>query len=285
LDVRLIEYRIIDATVNPYLEFNWEPTSRDAIILTRTNEIPKNEKDIHGNPGIFSTELNYIYKTTESVSNRFKYKLLIKNPLNGKEVWSETYMIYDMRITNPSPFVDNKLNMANELNAYTTSWESAVYGKVYQPAIRFNYYEVKDGDTTLNNIIIKYNSQVSSVIRNPSPGESGLVMDQIIGGIQFYKSIVNKIEPNMGVLRVIRDIDFIYYVGGQNFFTYMNVSEAQVNYGQAAPEFSNIKNGKGMFDSRFKIEVGGKELTVPSIDSLANGRFTKHLGFANYSIP
>jgi hypothetical protein len=116
-------------------------------------------------------------------------------------------------------------------------------------------------------------------------GESGQEMEQSMGGISFYNSIAEKIEPSSNLLRVFRTLDFIYYIGGHNFATYLNVSEAKVSYGQAAPTYSNILNGEGLFDSRYKYEVTGKELTISAVDSLANGRFTSNLGFANYTRP
>ena len=275
LDVKLIEYKLINQDITPYNPDNWEITSREPIILTRTDEIPKDD-------GIFGNDVNYLYKTTEKILDGFKYILEITNPETGKIIWSETYMIYKFRLLVPRNIPTLKINMANETSVFTTEWESAVYGKVYQPSIRFHYLEVLGKDTTKHEINLFYNSQATKVVR--VPGMAAFNMRQNMGGTEFYDKIADNIEENPNVIRIPLKLDFVYYMGGQNFATYLNVSESSESFGQTESFYTNIKNGKGIFDCRSVYSLKGKELNNASLDSLHRGRFTKHLNFMNYTI-
>jgi len=276
LDVSLIEYKIIDKSLPPYKPENWERTTRESIKLERTNEIPKDE-------GVFANDKNYLYKTTESIYDGYKYILEIVNPETAKKVWSETYMIHKLVVTNPKMSNLSKISMNQEFKPYFTEWESAIYGKVYQVALRFYYYEIENYDTTKHSVIFYYNEQTVNEVREPF--EIGLKMKQKVGGVDFYQRVANSINEKPGIVRIASKLDFIYYAGGSSYSTYLSVSKAGSNYGQSSTAYTNIKNGKGLFDCRFKYDkLTGKQLTNASIDSLHRGRYTKQLNFAIFTI-
>ncbi len=276
LDVSLFEYKIIDESISPYEPGNWERTTRDAIQLLRTNEIPKDT-------GVFANDENYLYKTNEQILEGYKYILEIINPETGKKVWSETYMISKLVVSNPKQSSYFKIFMNKEVMVYKTEWKAAVFGKVYQVALRFNYYEVLNYDTTKHSVLFNYDEQTINEVREP--GKLAFEMKQKIGGVDFYERVANSIFEKPGVVRIAGRLDFIYYVGGQSYSTYMSVSKSGNNYGQSSTAYSNIKNGKGLFDCRYKYDkIDGIMLTYASIDSLNRGRYTKHLNFVNFTI-
>ncbi|HBO73895.1 MAG: hypothetical protein A2W97_12835 [Bacteroidetes bacterium GWE2_40_63] len=276
LDVSLIEYSIISTSDSPFNESNWKRTTRDTIKLVRTDEIRKSEVNPEGEAGTFATDHNYLYKTTAPLVDGYKYKLYIKIPGKIQPVWAETYMISKLVTSNPSINESRKIFM-NE--GYTMKWESAIYAKIYQPKIRFNYIEFANGDTVDKNITIEYPMQTVDALRTPDPYETGIDLNQSVGGSDFYKNLAQKIESNQQVKRRFKSLDFIFLAGGDDFNTYLNVSQTELSYGQSTPEFSNIQNGNGLFDNRFRYEIKGRILSVSSIDSLVNGSFTKHLNF------
>jgi hypothetical protein len=275
LDVKLIEYKIIDTELDPYFTTSWERTDREPIILYKTNEIPKKE-------GVFGNDVNYLYKTTETLYDRYKYVIEIVNPETNKKVSSETYMIYNLKVVSPNIDVRFKVDMSNERHTFATSWKSAVYGKIYQVQLCFNYLEIINNDTIKKSVYFKYPEQKNSVVT--LPGRQGSEMQQPVGGVDFYQKIASNVDKKDNVKRIFSGIDFIYDIGGQSFTTFLSVSNAVGSYGQIPAAYTNIKNGKGIFDCRKSYKIQRKMITNASLDSLSRGRFTKHLGFVNWTL-
>jgi len=282
LRVQLIEYIIIDANSSPFQSNNWKRTTRDTIELYRTDEIEKNKINSDGEDGTFGTDKNYLYKTKEQLIDGYKYKLLVLIPGKSQPVWSETYMISKLITTKPSVNESRKIEMSSEVQPYTVKWKSAVFGKIYQPVVRFNYIEIAGNDSTYHSLLIEYPMQSVEEMRTPSSYDNGTELEQSVGGADFYRSLGQKIPEDPTVRRVSTTIDFIFLSGGKSYETYLNVSQTEVSYGQTVPVYTNIYNGYGLFDSRYKFEVKEKILTVSSLDSLSNGRFTRKLNFENY---
>lgn len=275
LDVSLVEYKLTDENLSPYYSYNWEQTNRTPIKLSRTDEIPKDE-------GVFGIEKNYLYKTTESISDGYKYIVEIENPDNGKHVWAETFMINRFIVSMPLNSDSYQVNMANEGNPFKTEWKSAVYGKIYETDLQFNYIEVLNGDTSIHNVIFNYEEHLVNEVREPNE-PMGLEMSQEMGGVDFYQRVARGIEENTDAVRIAIDLDFIYHIGGQSYSTYLSVSTSASSYGQSSAAYSNIKNGKGLFDCRYLYKREGVKFHRYSIDSLSSGRFTKHLNFVNFT--
>ncbi|MBI9068982.1 MAG: DUF4249 family protein [Salinivirgaceae bacterium] len=284
LDVRLIEYQLISGGESlPFDANSWERTTRDTIHLDRTDEIEKLDSNYNGDPGTFARDNNYLYKTTELLKEKHKYKLEIHIPGKKEIVSSEAYMIYDLRVNKiQNPVM--KFNMANEKTSQEIEWESAVYGKIFQPYLLFHYGEITAGDTTFNTVKIEYNEHVVNQVRIPD-NYLGAKMSQAIGGIKFYESLKQQIPvKSKNIIRVFASIDVVFLAGGNEFYNYLNVSSTTISFGQEPPEFSNIINGVGLFDARYKYVVKGKQIIPESLDSLANGRFTKNLNFVMGSL-
>jgi hypothetical protein len=282
LTVHLIEYIIIDPNSSPFQSNNWKRSTRDTIILYRTSEIEKNKFNSNGEEGTFGTDKNYLYKTKEQLIDGYKYKLLVLIPGKIEPVWSETYMINKFVALKPSVNESQKIDMSNENNPYAVRWKSAIYGKVFQPTISFNYIEILGNDSSYHSIILEYPIQSVEELRTPSSYDVGTDMEQSVGGVDFYRYLGQKIPEVPNVRRVSTTVDFIFLSGGKSYETYLNVSQTEVSYGQTTPVYSNIYNGYGLFDSRYKYAVNDKILNVSSLDSLANGRFTSKLNFENY---
>ncbi len=275
LNVKLLEYKIKNTELDPYFNSNWEATDRKPITLYKTNEIQKEE-------GVFGNDVNYLYKTTETLYDKYKYVIEIINTETNKKVTAETFMIYNLKVISPNADIRFKVDMSNERHQFTTSWKSAVYGKIYQVKLCFNYLEIINSDTIKKTVYFKYPEQ--KIPEVTLPGKQGAEMLQPVGGADFYQKIANAIDEQNNVKRIFSSIDFIYQVGGQSFSTYLSVSNAVESYGQIPAAYTNIKNGKGIFDCRKSYKIQGKHITNASLDSLSIGRFTKHLRFVNWTL-
>ncbi len=250
LRVSLEEYEIIDRNVSPYNSDNWILTDRGSIILERTTEILKDSVSENGKVGLFSTEINYLYKTKEKLNKLYKYVLEIKIPEKDDIVTSQTILLGDLKEISPTKNINgynSTLNMADYKRPYMAKWEMPVYGKIIEPVIHIHYLEIVDNISTNKYIDIEYGSQFVENIRMPN-NPYAREMFQIVGGSGFYRNIGAKIDENINAKRKILGLDFIYYVGGRDLFNYMASTEA-VSYGQYETDISNIINGVGLFAS------------------------------------
>jgi hypothetical protein len=282
LEVKLIEYKLIDNSYNPMLASSWNATGK-VIELERTNEIKKSDTTLSGKPGTFGTQLNYLYKTTTKLIDGRKYKLQIIVPGKKDTITSETKTIYNLVVNQPKPDVGtykSYIDLTDSLKPYSTIWQLATYGKIFQFMLRFNYIEILNGDTTYHSFETYYPTMVALNIRIPST-QTATTMAQKIGGPDFFHKVKSSIPVKAGVRRQALTLDFYYFVAGENYYTYKNVASSQTGYGQESSEYSNLSNAIGFFDSRYSYSILGKEIKGTTHDELANGNYTKDLNFAD----
>lgn len=287
LAVRLIEYELKEINgelPDPNIEQNWERTSRADIVLTRTDEIAKDTLGQNGTEPVFGTQQNYLYKTTEGLNRLYKYVLEIEIPGKSEVVTTETFMIGGMYVekplqNNPGTF-NSPIHLQRYLRPEAMEWRTAIYGKRYEPIIRFNYMEIIGNDTTYEFVELKYKTQIADDTRMPRDFK-GVDMKQEYGGEDFYYRVGENIEEKVDVRRKAIGLDFIFYIGGNNLNTYIS-SSSSTGISQSKSNYSNIVNGYGIFASRYTFSIVNKEIYGEAIDSLAYGVYTKHLNFANY---
>ncbi|MCB0396437.1 MAG: hypothetical protein KDD36_07275, partial [Flavobacteriales bacterium] len=107
----------------------------------------------------------------------------------------------------------------------------------------------------------------------------GETMTVDLPGDNFYQFVASRLTEDPDVDRTAGQLDFIIDVAGEDLNTYMAVNRPSTGIIQERPEYSNIENGFGIFSCRYSQSVLGKDMTLTSLDSLREGRFTKHLGF------
>lgn len=285
LKVSLIEYVLISGTESqPFNPSSWQKTNRDTIRLYRTQEFSKDSLDSYGRIGTFSRDKHYLYKTTEGLYPERKYRLEIKIPGEPKLISSEAYTIGDIVITTHFHPTDPAISLANEVTPMKIKWKSSVYGRLFQPILIFHYTEIENDISTDKKVTIYYDKKSSERVRIPADYD-GTEMSQIIGGVQFFKSLSELIPEKQNVKRLFKTIDIGFLSGGNELYNYLNTSETTIGYGQEAAEFTNISNGVGVFDARaqyYKKDIRFNKQSG-SLDSLANGRYTKHLNFSRFT--
>ncbi|HNW96845.1 MAG TPA: hypothetical protein PKK00_00375 [Bacteroidales bacterium] len=202
------------------------------------------------------------------------YKLNIKNKKTGKIIYSETPLVHSFTITKPSA---NQQAVFNSGNSYQVKWYSGVNGRLYQTIIRFNYWEknINTGDSALFHVDWNLGTQ------NSKTTDGGEEMSTNYFGQSFYKYLKDVIPQKSDVIRRVahpNDVDFIFTVAADEFYTYMEVNKPTSGVVQEKPEYTNISNGIGLFSSRYDIDVK-LEMNKFSLDSLYHGVYTKYLSF------
>lgn len=283
LSVQLIEYKLNDLDDDYKDPENWTATG-EVLDFYRTNEIPKRDTNFYGKPGIFGTQVNYLYKSTDRVRKGYKYILEIKIPGKEELITSETYVMnnFQVKIPRSNEVSSSQIRLADYDRPFQTTYYKAVYGKNYRIVLRFHYTEIEGTDTTYHYVDLDYPETVVQNMRKPNQFDLGyLELYENVGGEKFFSKVGRAIPDKPGVKRIAGNLDFIYHVGGEKLNVYISVSEAVIGFGREQPEYSNIKNGVGVFDSRSYTTVADKKISGLAIDSLAYGHYTKHLRFAN----
>lgn len=221
--------------------------------------------------GQFYYPKQVLYKFNATLYENGEYKLIIKNKLSGKLITSQTIMIHDFSITKPSSIQTANFTARNPIEV---TWSSAKNGRRYQLNIRFHYKEINlsTNDTTNHYVDWLFAPIKSNDFEDEKEMETSYV------GQGFYANLHYKIPYNLNVIRLSGKVDFIISVAGDDFSTYMEVSEPSTGIVQEKPSYTNINNGIGIFSCRYN-KFRSINLSPYSIDSLRNGSYTYNLRF------
>ncbi|MFC2118661.1 hypothetical protein ACFLSY_08465 [Bacteroidota bacterium] len=97
---------------------------------------------------------------------------------------------------------------------------------------------------------------------------------------EFYRFINMSIKEDPDIeYRRFNNIEFSINNADKEYFEYINFGTTMVDQGR---KFTNINNGLGIFSCISKTVKSNVLLKQQSLDSLAQGKFTKHLKFRNY---
>ena len=259
-------------------------------LLEKTTSIIKN-------PGIFSDDLNILYKTTPHlVPARMDTVRLVIELADGKMITSAVpkraspvlfspswkYQIgREISLYEEDPFeiiwydfggyyeLDWKVNYTDYYHSGTQTQKSVNYRRsiVSERKVEFNY---------LNWIEI-YDWE-SHRWYNVTNGSKKLTM--IYHPENFYSFIKMNIEADSSIqYRRFNNIEFRIYNAEKVYDEYKKFGETRMDLNQ---NFTNINNGIGIFScisSRVKSDI---QLKKQSLDSLARGQYTRHLKFVSY---
>jgi len=257
-----------DATV--YIERWDDDKMMEQLAMTRVS-LPGRDS------GIFTHSPNYVYRTTAPVKRNSEYHLTISIPSTGAEISAITHTVTDFKVIKPESY-KKTLALWSYENYQEVEWISAPYTRIYHLKIRFHYLEVRNSDT----VALTSDWNIGSY--NSMSDKGGEEMKSEILNKNFYKWLGNKLsKPGSDVFRLVdkKALDFIFTVGGEELFTYMEVYDDDSGLIVDKPVFTNIVNGIGLFSSRNQQSVLGKSLSTHSIDSVAYGFYTKNLRFAD----
>ncbi|MFI5206056.1 MAG: hypothetical protein ACHQVK_03875, partial [Candidatus Paceibacterales bacterium] len=224
--------------------------------------------------GIFSYPKQILYKTKAALDEASQYNLVITNNATHNIITGSTQMISSFPISKP---FSASINFTNTVNPFVIEWQSAVNGKIYGLTLRFHYLEE---DKTTAVVTPKY---IDWVFGNQTSLSTlgGETMSVDFMGEAFYQYLQYKIPVDGNVKRYLptsgSHIDFIFSVGTSDLNTYILVSQPSTGIIQEKPQYTNLKNGFGLFSSRYTQTKTGYQLTLVSTDSLYGGTFTKNI--------
>lgn len=264
-------------SVNVVLEEYVKSVLTDTIVLTKTTSIPKDSFNSL-NPleqPIFAYNKNILYKTSHPLKSNALYKLNISVPKSGKSVSASTALVNNFKAS--VQYI--QVGLSNYESPFELKWQSVPNAKLYELTIRFHYFERNKFTNDTTHYYLDWVQQSKT-----SPGNLGgeeIVLS--ISPISFYNFLASRLKTNNDVIRVVteKSLDFKFNVGGDDLYTYIEVNKPSNGLIQEKPAFTNIENGIGLFSARFNYDILGKVLSAKTVDSIADGIYTKHLNFVN----
>lgn len=209
-----------------------------------------------------------------------EYELTINNSETGNVVTAKTSLITDITgFANPSPLGTTFSFVAFGYvpnYPFNVVWNSANNARLYQVILRLNYT-----DSTLTGNVTK-SVEYTLPVKRMEDLNAAITVTQEMKGRDFYQYIGNTLTDYSGLVkRVAGRVDLLLVAGSDELSTFIDVNEPSTGIIQERPEYTNIKNGLGLFSSRLNRAPVSRFLDNTSWDSLACGQYTKHLKFVN----
>lgn len=265
---------VLRATLEQYRNSNGNMILEKTITLDR---VSASDEGIQKEEGVFATDPYFLYKTTESIDQNKIYRLVINTPA-GNVVTSETQMVRDFTVSRPNPDI-----AVSFLSDYNMFWTPAPNAAIYDVDVYFNYTETRNvnGQNVTEEKRIKWNA-ITNAQTDDIATQVGSIQVELLAD-RFLNFLANNIEADSDVIeRTVEDLDFTIWAGSEDFLTFNQVALAQfgITSSQAQPTYTNVENGVGLFTSRFRKEINDVPFLGTTIDLIACGDITGHLGFA-----
>jgi hypothetical protein len=151
-------------------------------------------------------------------------------------------------------------------------WTKSLNAAIYQLGFMMHYLEMQEDQTLEKEILIPlksifYLETTTNLFTYP------------INSTNFYNYLAEVLPADPTVLRKCLTIDAVIISGGEELGYYMRIQESGQTF--SLMDFSNIKNGIGIFSSKVLRKIDGFKLTEQSVDSLAYGHATRLLNFVD----
>jgi len=224
--------------------------------------------------GVFAEEPNYLYKFSTELVEGEEYVLRINRGDNKPEITASTTVVSDFTFTSPVQPTDINIRY----RTFSLAWKKKADAYFYDVKMLIKFLEEDP-----NNLgVFEEQSIVWDIAENQladSGGSNTFATD--FNGEEFYRFLGAELDDNGGADRIFISLDFIVDAGGQAIYDYINIGRANtgITSSQLIPTYSNISEGFGVFSSRRRVLYENFTLKAEARDSLANGIYTRDLGF------
>ena len=241
----------------------------------------KADSSVPKSPGLFSYPKQILYSTKAKLDTTLVYNLTVTEAGNPLPVTGSTGLIGGIQnVMQPSgSFL--ALSKPDSL-PFTVSWQSVNNAKVYGVTLRFYYVEQDkvSGHSVNKQLDWVLPTQVATYT------QAGNTMQISVPGKSFYQFLATQLSPDPTKRRFIRqkvnnrNFDLIFTTGSQDLYTYIQISQPSTAITQNPPQFSDLKNGIGLFTAR-NMQIYspsfGYYMAGATVDSLYAGQFTRSL--------
>jgi hypothetical protein len=270
-------YAVTDATI--------PPDSPDSILFSKATKVGV-EEVINGvvtnrsfftpvelikDSGFFPRQEHWVYKAEFKVKPETDYRLIIYPEETDEIVYSTCYTVGDFEIVNPLYPEVRYIHMLPDHNL-SFYWTRSLNAAIYQLGFVMHYLEIGPDKTIEKEILIPLKSIFYLETREN-------LFSYPINSANFYNYLSEALPSDPALLRQCLSVDAVIISGGEELGYYMQLQEGGQTF--SIIDYSNIKNGFGIFSSQVVRKINGFRLTEQSIDTLAYGVVTKKLNFVD----
>jgi hypothetical protein len=239
-------------------------------------------------PGIFATAPNRIFQTDASQirlrpedfpTDAYNLNLWLKVVVPGQAdtISAATRLRTIPRLTEPR-YTFVRVYFYTE-EPFLMEWYDTNKESYFQILVRMHYTDfLYDGEREMTAEWV-----LSGIETNMTgyPGGGHKYYSYYFRPENFYAKVRSVIPPDPEVeARICRKVDFIVLSSNREMEYYRDVYEISDDYHGTG--YSNITNGFGIFTTYSSTGIYGLELGRTEQDSLAAGRYTRHLRFRSY---
>ena len=243
-----------------------------SITLQKDNSIPMK-------PGVFASDSNFLYYTDQPLDKWATYELEITNNETNTTFGGTTTLVDSVNWRNPSRTLQIPFEVKSN-QYYSVSWETARNAYMYDLVIRMYYT-----DYLTNN-----SGQVIDSVQRVLdwPAIKGQKTDNALGGdrksfsisqINLFSFLAANIPVTNNVKRRAYKVDFMIYGASQDLASYILINAPSFGVVQKSTQYTNIRNGLGIFSSRNQSSIKGVPVSTQMWLEMANSPTLKNLKF------
>ena len=239
--------------------------------------IPLKPENVEGKePGLFLNEPNILYTTSEQIDVNSEYTIRVEDLESGISVDSRTEIVSEARPNAPISFVSRDFTVQNTRNSFITiNLKPGRNAFLYDVIMEFEYEEFSMSDTT-----VKDTQRIIWKMLNNKPvvNASGFLIQRIEPDV-FFDLLTAQIPVRADWIRRPVHFRFSFVGGGDELNNYISVSRPSIGIVQKQSEYSNIRNGFGLFSSRNYLQFDWLPPSPVTRFTLSNEPKTAALGF------
>jgi len=222
-------------------------------------------------PGIFNIDRNLVYCYNEPLQPGCRYVLLVVDHKNHLEATGSTLLLgnynYNKSFTEQRSYhirqySPEEIDFSRNID-YLSDYENRV--------IRFCYYDIK-GENRIKRYL-DWKPFFQPLVYKKDDDTSKVQLTE-----PYLRYLAEKIPVIEGITREAVGLDYMITLADDQMWYYtLNCNNPDVLH--YLEFYSNIENGMGLFASRYYYTYFAKKFNAETLDTLAKGRFTKHLNF------
>jgi len=220
--------------------------------------------------GFFPVTAHAVYRAEFRPKVNTRYQLYVYFPDLDRMVSGRTWVHQPPEIIDPASIQGRTISF-DTIQPYKTRWLPGNYSGLYQVLFRLHY-----SDSTARNYRFLTADFSSDLIFDT---RYGVTLEHAMNGSRFYEAIARQVPEKSGTIREVISLEFILFAGGTDLALLYNTSTRAGTSFYGLNDFSNLTNGVGIFSSLTRSSVTNLQLSNLTLDRLAHGSMTGHLGF------
>lgn len=223
--------------------------------------------------GFFTTEGLSILKSSFRPKNLRTYAIYVHFENDNRITSAWITIPGKVVIHDPKAIPSRKINFQSG-NNYTIRWKPAQKAGAYQSFFKIIYKEITPSTWEFKEI--NFSTQV---VLGLTPKD---LMSDMLNGNRFISSCIEQVDSIFAGTREIVSTSFTMLIGGEELGLYLLPSLDNQSANLGYREYTNLKNGIGLFSSINRNQVNDLFLSNTTLDELAHSDKTRHLGFLDH---